>query len=47
VNHTYTTQTMPVGQSYTTYTTQAVQQPVTTQRIVIDPNQTGTQRIYI
>lgn len=44
-NHTYTT--VPVGQTYTTYTTQAVQQPVTTQRIVIDPNQVGTQRIYI
>jgi hypothetical protein len=43
MNTTYTT--MPVGQTYTTYSTQAA--PVTTQRIVIDPNQVGTQRIYI
>jgi hypothetical protein len=43
VNTTYTT--VPVGQTYTTYSTQAA--PVTTQRIVIDPSQVGTQRIYI
>jgi len=44
--------TYPVGQSYTTQTytipaQQYTQPQVTTQRIVIDPNQPGTQRIML
>lgn len=42
------TYTVPVGQqTYTTSYTVPVQPQVTTQRIVIDPNQQGTQRIYL
>jgi hypothetical protein len=42
------TYTVPMGQqTYTTSYTVPVQPQVTTQRIVIDPNQQGTQRIYL
>lgn len=42
------TYTMPMGQQmYSASYTVPMQQQVATQRIVIDPNQTGTQRIYL